>query len=53
MWEILKREIVPSAKEQTPSRDNPPCGLHEETAWTYKESTGFSETENPYSFKTL
>lgn len=47
------KEIVPSAKEQTPSRDNPPCRLHEESAWTYKESTGFSETENSYSFKTL
>lgn len=53
MWEILTREIVPSAKEQTPSRDNPPCGLHGETAWTYKKSTGFSGTENLYSFKTL
>lgn len=53
MWEILMREIVPSAKEQTPPRDNPPCGLHGETAWTYKESTSFSGTENLYSFKTL
>lgn len=50
MWKILTREIVPSAKEQTPSRDNPSCGLHEET---YKEFTGFSETENLYSFNTL